>query len=82
VTTEFLIYSRQECHLCVLMQEQLQALLHGHDFTCRSVKIDGDPELEQRYGARVPVLVLGSTELCELRLDKAVVISQLDRAMS
>jgi len=32
--------------------------------------VTGDPELEQLYGARVPVLVGGGRELCQIKLDR------------
>jgi hypothetical protein len=48
-----ILYQRDDCHLCDLALEVLaQARLP--DFT--SVFIDGDAELEARYGERVPVL--------------------------
>lgn len=47
------LYTRDDCHLC----DQAIALLaqaRAPDF--ESVWIDGDDELEARYGERVPVL--------------------------
>ena len=47
------LYQRDDCHLCDLALEVLaQARLPDFD----SVFIDGDDELEARYGERVPVL--------------------------
>lgn len=47
------LYQRDDCHLCDLALEVLaQARVPEFD----SVFIDGDPALEDRYGARVPVL--------------------------
>ncbi|HEX7369511.1 MAG TPA: glutaredoxin family protein [Rhodanobacteraceae bacterium] len=48
-----ILFQRDDCHLC----EQAIALLaraHAPDF--ESMWIDGDAELEARYGERVPVL--------------------------
>ncbi|HYG06996.1 MAG TPA: glutaredoxin family protein [Stenotrophomonas sp.] len=47
------LYQRDECHLCDLAVEALAAARAG-EFA--SVFIDDDPQLELRYGARVPVL--------------------------
>lgn len=53
-TMPLILYQRDDCHLCDLALLQLaQAAVPDFD----SVFIDDDPELEQRYGARVPVLV-------------------------
>ena len=51
----FTLYQRDECHLCDLAWEVLaEAGVAEFD----SVFIDGDADLEQRYGLRVPVLCL------------------------
>lgn len=47
------LYQRDDCHLCDLALDVLaQARMPEFD----SVFIDGDAELEARYGDRVPVL--------------------------
>ena len=48
----FLLFQRDDCHLCDLALEVLaQARAPAFD----SIFIDDDPALEQRYGQRVPV---------------------------
>jgi len=49
----FVLYQRDSCHLCDLALALL-AQVRLPDF--ESVFIDDDPELESRYGERVPVL--------------------------
>ena len=48
----FLLFQRDDCHLCDLALEVL-ALARAPDFV--SSFIDGDEALEARYGTRVPV---------------------------
>jgi len=48
-----ILYQRDDCHLCDMALEVL-AVARVPDF--ESVFIDDDADLEQRYGARVPVL--------------------------
>ncbi len=49
-----ILYQRDDCHLCDLaLAELAQAGVPDFD----SVFIDDEPELERRYGARVPVLL-------------------------
>ena len=50
---QFILYQRDDCHLCDLALEVL-ATAHAPEFD--SVFIDGDEALEARYGARIPVL--------------------------
>jgi hypothetical protein len=53
MTGRFLLFQRDDCHLCDLALEAL-ALARAPEFG--SVFIDGDEALEARYGTRVPVL--------------------------
>lgn len=47
------LFQRDDCHLCELALDAL-AQAGAPDFV--SVFIDGDVELEARYGVRIPVL--------------------------
>lgn len=58
----FILYQRDNCHLCDLALEVL-ARARVPDFT--SVFIDGDAVLEAHYGERVPVL-RDTESACEL----------------
>ncbi|HEU4814406.1 MAG TPA: glutaredoxin family protein [Xanthomonadaceae bacterium] len=51
--TGLILFQRDDCHLCDLALAEL-AKARAPEFA--SVFIDGDDRLEQRYGARVPVL--------------------------
>lgn len=50
--SRFLLFQRDDCHLCDLALEVLAA---ARAPAFESVFIDDDPGLEQRYGYRVPV---------------------------
>jgi len=55
-----ILFQRDDCHLCDLALAVLaDAAVPDFD----SVFIDGDTELETRYGCRVPVLRIGQREL-------------------
>lgn len=47
------LYSRDDCCLC---DEAVAILADARAPDFRSVWIDDDPDLEQRYGIRIPVL--------------------------
>ena len=49
----YILYQRDDCHLCDLALEVLAAARLAEP---DSVFIDGDEALEARYGVRVPVL--------------------------
>ena len=49
----FTLYQRDDCHLC---DQALAVLAQARVAGLDSVFIDDDPDLEDRYGTRVPVL--------------------------
>jgi hypothetical protein len=51
------LYQRDDCHLCDLA---LQVLAEARIPEFETVFIDGDGQLEARYGRRIPVLRAGS----------------------
>jgi len=65
----FRIYSRFGCHLCEEMLEHLMLLQSSHDFETEVIEINGKPDLEDRYGSKVPVLELNGEEVCHYFLD-------------
>jgi hypothetical protein len=72
----FEVYSREGCHLCEILIEELLVLLHGraevqvHD-------IDSRADWRQEYDVRVPVVELDGSVLCEYSLDRARVLKAL-----
>jgi thioredoxin reductase (NADPH) len=63
------LYGRTYCHLCDDLAAALAPI--AAEFGCRvEVRdVDASPELEARYGERVPVLAHGDVELCHYFLD-------------
>ncbi len=67
----FTVYSREACHLCQEMIQALQCLQKDKAFEFEIVDIDTKPELVERYGTKVPVLVSqeDNTEICHYHLN-------------
>ena len=65
---QWTVYSRADCSLCEHMLEQLAELL-GPQTALQVVDIEGDPELERKYGTRIPVLLADGEFVCAYRLD-------------
>ncbi len=63
------MYSRAGCSLCDDMLTELAALLGPLAATVRVVDIEGDPDLERRFGHRIPVLAFDDEFVCAYRLD-------------
>ena len=71
------LYSRAECHLCDEMYAALLAYLPRFRFDIERIDVDRDPDLRHRYGARVPVLVVGEHEICHYFLDEPALLARL-----
>ena len=64
------VYSRADCSLCERMLEELAELLGPQAAaSVQVVDIAGQPELERRYGTRIPVLMVDDEFVCAYRLD-------------
>ena len=63
------IYSRSNCHLCDVALETLIELQKEFEFEIDKQLIDGDPELEDKYGDRVPVILINGAPHDFFRVD-------------
>ncbi len=61
------LYRRAECSACDRATDALRSIASVVRVEWRECEVDGDTELQARYGARVPVIVLeGDREPVEL----------------
>jgi len=72
---EFILFSRSNCPLCEAMEDELRPFIETYTITVKRQYIDNDPELEQRYGSKVPVLTFNDETLCEYFLDPDSLLS-------
>ena len=76
---ELTVLSRQWCHLCHELVEQLQPLAVELGFNFSVIDVDEHPELEELWGEWVPVVLAGETELCHYHLDEAAIRAYFTR---
>ena len=80
------VYGRPGCHLCEEAEGVLQAsleerVLRGEPVPrVRHVSIAADPDLETRYGALIPVFVVGADQL-DLVISRRRLDAFLDRVL-
>jgi len=74
----FRIYSRQGCHLCEQLIEELAPRLRGLA-DIEVVDIDTRPEWVAAYGTRIPVVELDGEFVCQYHFDSAAVSAALQR---
>ena len=76
---EFVVYSRQGCHLCEQLLEELEPLCRGRA-TILVQDIDSRAEWAEAYGTLVPVLSYDGEEICHHFLDRKRVLDTLNEA--
>ena len=70
------VFSRQGCHLCEVLIEQLIQLVHDRaDVVVHD--IDSRDEWRRAYDRRVPVVEFCGTPVCEVTLDDEAVLAAL-----
>ena len=52
------VYSRTGCHLCEAAIDQINSVKSDLNFNLEIKLIDGDLELEKKYGEQVPVILI------------------------
>ena len=75
--------SRTYCHLCDDMIAALESFRGRFSLTFEIdiVDIDQHPELEAKWGDKVPVLLDGEQEICQYFLDEAALQRALQRGI-
>ena len=72
------VYSRQGCHLCEVLIEELLPLLRGVlEIEVRD--IDTRPDWQEKYHIRVPVVEFDGELICQYEFDRDAVAGLLDR---
>src|SRR6476660_8130646 len=73
------LYMKPGCHLCDEAEAMLDNLRPRYAHRLERIDINTDPELRQRYGELIPVLVLGELEY-PAPLSRATIEHGLQRA--
>jgi hypothetical protein len=72
------IYSRQGCHLCELLIEELLPMIRGRLAT-EVCDIDSRPDWRERFDVRIPVVEFEGEVISEYPLDRQAVAKLLER---
>jgi glutaredoxin len=63
------IYSRSGCHLCDVALAEVEKIKEEFDFQIEKILIDGDSELERKFGEEVPVILINGKTHDFFRVD-------------
>jgi Glutaredoxin-like domain (DUF836) len=74
------LLTRADCSLCEVMSSELAGLAARTTLPpVELVDVDADPELQRRYGLKIPVLLWGTSPVCHFRLDESELLRLLRR---
>jgi len=65
------IYSRPGCHLCDEAKEVVERVRLRFPFLLRVINIETDPEIEKRYGEKIPVVFINGNKAFKYHVDEA-----------
>jgi glutaredoxin len=63
------IYSRPGCHLCEEAKSAIEASGCGGLYSIEEINIDHDPELRERYGNDIPIILINGVKVFKHRVD-------------
>ena len=67
--TRLTLLTRHRCHLCDEMRQVLEGVLPELGLEYAEVDVDADPELADRFGEVIPVLLRDGRPVAKVRLD-------------
>ena len=73
------VYSRQGCHLCDVMIDELLPLVRGR-FEIVVHDIDSREDWKRKYNTRIPVLEYDGEQICQYHLDRGAITRILSNA--
>jgi hypothetical protein len=73
----YTLLTRSYCHLCDEMQRDLLPYVAAMG-PLEVVDVDATPELEERFGELVPVLLRDGVEVCHYVLDRSALETSLE----
>lgn len=76
-----MLLSRDGCHLCEQMLQELAALEQAGQIPMVQVlDVDSDPERARQFGLKVPVLLLDGSVICHYTLNSNELLRILGRS--
>ncbi len=79
---ELILYTRADCELCREMEEIVAPEVARYGARLERIEIDGNPQLEGRFGLEVPVLFVNQRKAFKYRCSQRELRKRLDREVS
>lgn len=79
---EVTLYTRRDCDLCREMEEILHRVLPRFSARVERIEIDGNQQLEARFGTEVPVLFVNGRKAFKYRCTARELHQRLEREVT
>ena len=73
------LYVGRDCHLCEIARTELERLRGELGFELEEVDITGDPDLERRYRALLPVVEADGEQISVYRIEEQALRARLGK---
>ncbi len=73
------LYTRRDCELCAEMEEILYGVIPRYGARLQRIEIDGDADLEARFGLEVPMLFVNGRKAFKYRCSARELHKRLQR---
>lgn len=67
MTWQLTLYTRRDCCLCEEMKKVIRDVAAQVPFAIQEIDVDSSPDLQEEYGAEVPVLFINGRKACKYR---------------
>ena len=74
------IYSRRGCHLCEVVRRIAQRIQQDVPFHLEYVEVDSSPLWLERFGNRVPVILIDQQEACSGKITEGQLRRAIEKA--
>lgn len=75
--TELTLLTRAGCHLCDTMKTVVTRVHRQYPIALNEIDISGQPDLEQKFGNDIPVLLSGDRIIARHRISTSQLVSAL-----
>lgn len=79
MTARVQLYGRPGCHLCDAARRVVRSVCDPDGVAWEEIDVDGDPQLRERYGELVPVVVVDGEQVAFWRVGPDQVRAALHR---
>ncbi|HCR18643.1 MAG TPA: glutaredoxin family protein [Candidatus Latescibacteria bacterium] len=64
------LFSKPDCHLCDIAKARIESARESEAFELEMINIAEDPKLIEKYGERIPVVLLNGEEVFVYRVSE------------